>query len=348
MKERRTERLSAVRSIAKRTFDKVIDPFYAGGAAEAAFFLLLSLVPATILLAQLLHLFTLSMEAAHNLLGEYVTAEVYDLIAPLLDYNPRKSVTVLLVVLALWSGSQAVFTLMRIINRAYGVVPKTGNPVAWVVRERLRAIFTTLLVLVTMVFALYILVYGELIVRASLSYSNTFPGNEYTFSEVWYGARWVIAFILFFIMDYTILYILPRSGTIYSKYHAENRVDTAKNVFFAWLKNRRKASLKALPGSIFASVLMLIATWAYTVWVHYMAFGTMNILYGGLSSVIVLLIWFYVMSYILITGIQLNAACAEYEADRGSGAGEPDEPGAVVLVGEGDAANEADDGEAPS
>ena len=305
----------AAKSIAKSTFDKLIDPFYAGGAAEVAFFLLLSLVPATILLAQLLHLFTLSMEAAHNLLGEYVSEEVYALISPLLDYNPHKSVTALLIILSFWAGSQAVFTLMRITNRAYGLVPKTGNPVLWVITERLRAIPITLLVLVTMVFALYMLVYGEIIVRTSLSYSNDFLGNEYTFSEIWYGMRWVIAFLLFFMMVFTIYYILPRFGPAGKKYHSETRFDTVKNVFFAWLKNRRKASRIALPGTIFSAALMLIVTWVYTVWVHNMAFGNMNILYGSLSSVIVLLIWFYVIAYVLITGIQLNAAFTEYEGE---------------------------------
>ena len=306
----------AFKAIVTSTFKKLIEPFYAGGAAEVAFFLLLSLVPATILIAQLLHLFTLTMEAANNLLGVYVSEEVFNLISPLLNYSPRAGVTVLLIALAFWAGSNAVFTLMRITNRAYDVIPKTGNPVVWVVGERLRAILLTLLVLVTMIFALYILVYGEIIVRTSLSYSNNFLGYEYTFSEIWYGVRWVIAFVLFFFMVFSLYYILPRSGTDYSGHAGNGKLATIRNVFIVWLKNRRRASLNALPGSLFAAVSMLIATWIFTVYVRQTAFGAINILYGGLSSVAFLLFWFYVIGYILITGIQVNAAYQEYVSQR--------------------------------
>jgi uncharacterized BrkB/YihY/UPF0761 family membrane protein len=48
-----------------------------------------------------------------------------------------------------------------------------------------------------------------------------------------------------------------------------------------------------------------------------------NLLYGGLSTVVVMLLWFYIMSYIVITGIQVNAAVAEYKsADRQKNSGE--------------------------
>ena len=306
----------AVKSIGASTFKKLIDPFYAGGAAEVAFFLILSLVPATILIAQILHLFTITMEAAHNLLGVYVSGEVYDLVSPLLEYQPRASVTILLIALALWSGSNAIFTLMRITNRAYGVVPKKGNPVLWVTLERLRAILMMLLVIVTMIFALYILVYGELIVRTSLSYSNDFLGQEYTFSEVWYTVRWVIAFFLFFFMVFSLYYILPRSGTVYAEHAKGSLLHATKSVMAVWLENRRKGTLRALPGSLFSATIMLVATWVYTFYVRQTALGSFNILYGGLSSVVVLLLWLYAVAYILITGIQINAACLEYSMQR--------------------------------
>jgi len=35
-------------------------------------------------------------------------------------------------------------------------------------------------------------------------------------------------------------------------------------------------------------------------------FGRYDIIYGGLSSIIILLIWFYVISFILMLGIVIN------------------------------------------
>jgi membrane protein len=176
----------------------------------------------------------------------------------------------------------------------------------------------TVLVLVTLIFALYILIYGELIVETTLSYNNVFLGREYTFSEIWFGWRWIIALILFFFMSYSIYFILPRSGASKSENDSDSKRSAIKDVFSAWFRGRRVEMKRALPGSIFSAVAMLIATWIITLYMRNFqnfAFGTFSILYGGLSSVVVLLLWFYVIAFIVITGIQVNATCAELEAE---------------------------------
>jgi membrane protein len=297
--------------IGKASFKKIIDPFYIGGAAELAFWLLLSLVPATILLAQVLQLFTISMEAARNILIAYVSEEIIALVEPLLSYNPYKSLTIVLILLALFAGSSAVFTLMRVINRAYGLVPGEGNPIAWIVMERLRSLLVTLLVIITLVFALYILVFGELFVQAALSYNNVFLGRELTFSEVWYGVRWVIAFVLFLFTALTLYSIMPRARMAPEE-RASSRKHSVKVVLKAWAASRNRALRYALPGSVFAAVFMLVITGIYTQYTRHYTFENFTILYGGLSSVVVLLLWFYFMSYVVITGVQINAAFAEY------------------------------------
>jgi membrane protein len=67
-----------------------------------------------------------------------------------------------------------------------------------------------------------------------------------------------------------------------------------------------------IPGAIFAAVGMLIATWLYAFYIKLSSAGqNFNILYGGLASVVLLLVWFYVIAFVLIIGIQFNAAWAE-------------------------------------
>ena len=301
-----------IRKIAEGTIKKVIEPFYVGGAAELAFWLLLSLMPATILLAQLLQLFTLTMDAVKNMLGIYLTEEIQGLIVPLLQYTPRGGVTIFLILMALWAGSSAVFTLMRITNRAYGFLPKKGSPVTMVIIERLRSILLTLLILLTMIFTFYVVVFGELIIQAVITYNSIFLGNEYTFSEVWLVARWLIAFGLFFLMTYSIYNILPRAVPLKMEPVPRGSWPALRAAFKAWLVKYRIESRRAVPGSIFSAVSMLIVTWIYTIYIRNITNTHFNILYGGLSSVVVLLLWFYIISFIVIIGIQLNATWAEY------------------------------------
>jgi len=63
---------------------------------------------------------------------------------------------------------------MRISNYAYhGGLPYRNAIPGWI-RERLRAIFLTVVVLVALIAALALLVFGELIMKTSLSYANEY------------------------------------------------------------------------------------------------------------------------------------------------------------------------------
>lgn len=60
------------------------------------------------------------------------------------------------------------------------------------------------------------------------------------------------------------------------------------------------------PGSLLATILWLIATWAFGFYVH--DFGDYRALYGALGAVIILLLWLYLSAYILLLGAELNEA----------------------------------------
>ena len=294
-----------------------MDPFYVGGAAEVSFWLILSLVPFTIVLAQILNVFTLSVKAVTEVLKNYLPYNLFDMILPLLNYTPHSTVTALLILLALWSGSRAVFSLMRITNRAWkGDDDFSGtNIIVAYILKRLLAVLLTLILLITMIFALYILVFGETIVNVLLTYNDVFLGSNLSVSQVWYSVRWIIAYILFFFMVYAIYFILPNAEMSYASLVTKNKLESLKNVTCAWLKNRAHAARKVLPGAFAASVVMMLATWLYTLYLSRFAMKNFDFLYGSLTTIVVMLLWFYIVTYIIITGIQINAAASEWAAD---------------------------------
>jgi membrane protein len=246
-------------------------------------------------------------------IGSYLSEELVNVIVPLLDYKPHGTVSVLLIILALWAGSKALFAMMRITNYAYhGGAPFTNAFVGYI-RERIRAIFTIIIVLITLIFALNILVFGELFVQIALRYLNDFLNENYSFSEVWYTVRWIIAFILYFFMVSAIYYVLPNTRERYSNLLTRGKWKSFKRIVSAWMRNRKAMYKLILPGSLFSAVAMIAATWGYSYYMKHIAFVNFNILYGGLSSVIVMLLWLYVMSFILVIGIQINAAMWEYD-----------------------------------
>jgi membrane protein len=80
-----------------------------------------------------------------------------------------------------------------------------------------------------------------------------------------------------------------------------------------WWSNFRVVLNRIFPGSILAAAGMLIVTWMYSFYIRYVSRpgSNFNILYGGLSTIVLLLLWFYALSFVLIIGIQFNAAWAE-------------------------------------
>jgi uncharacterized BrkB/YihY/UPF0761 family membrane protein len=112
-------------------------------------------------------------------------------------------------------------------------------------------------------------------------------------------------------MVLAVYYMLPNRRTTFTRYIVKGVRQTLKNIVRAWRESSRATLRMILPGGVFASLGMLLATWLYALYIRNVASYNFNILYGGLSSVVLLLVWFYVLAFILILGIQLNAAWAE-------------------------------------
>jgi len=71
------------------------------------------------------------------------------------------------------------------------------------------------------------------------------------------------------------------------------------------------------PGAGIATVLLVLVSWALSLWVDRVA--TYETFYGAFGSVIVLVLWFYLSTIALVIGGFVNA-----ELERHSGAPEPE------------------------
>lgn len=319
MNEKFNSFIQRVERIIVMTVKKAMDPYFAGGAAEVAFYLLMSLVPTTILLAQILNLFKLSMDVVEGLITEYVNDDIAAILLRYFDNGTAStlSTSVVLIALAFWAGSKALFSLMRITNYAYLGGNPSKNPLTGYIKERARAIFTVLVILFTLVFAINIVIFGRVIVDAILTYLNGYLGGDYNVDEIWLDIRWILGFILYFFMVVSIYYLLPSSGKNYRKLIRRSKWKSIQLVIGAWLKHS-KATLKTIfPGSLFASIGMMVVTWGYSIYMGSFSKDNFNILYGGLSTVVVLLLWFYLLAYVLILGIQINSIWEESKFPKG-------------------------------
>lgn len=175
--------------------------------------------------------------------------------------------------LGIWTASSGIKAVIKAINRAYDYKEERG----FFKLKFLSMLFTiALLVLLTMVFLT--LVFGETI--GNLIFS--FLGIENIFVILWEYMRIIIP-LLYMILIFALLY----------KYSP-------------CIKNRSSIKLtETLPGAIFTTLGWMIISTLFSYYVN--NFGRYAITYGSLVGIILLLIWLFISSIIIILGGEINA-----------------------------------------
>ncbi|MDO4544946.1 MAG: YihY/virulence factor BrkB family protein [Bacillota bacterium] len=253
-------------------FKQFQDPYYQGFAAQISFYLLLSIVPIFLLITQILGFFDISLGSAIKMVEQYTGKEMSSMLERLFEFSSVGYGNIIFALIALWAGSRASFAIMRITNYTLTEGQSTGKNYFV---ERIRAIKTMIITISTIVFSLLILAYGKLILEAVLGILGINADNYV--DSIWMWLRWILGFALYFLMVSYNYYILP----------------TEKVPF-----------RKVLPGSIFASVGMLLVTVAYSKYANSLA--DYDLIYGALSSVVAIMFWFFFLAWVLCLGVLCN------------------------------------------
>lgn len=250
------------------------NPYYQGFAAQLSFYFLLSIVPILILISQILSMiFKHDLEDAVGWLMDYfgnspMAQQIEGLV--LGSGSGSGAMSIVFVVVAIWAASRAQFSLMRITNFTFTEGQSTGRGFIW---DRIRAMKTMAMILIIIIFAIVVLMYGNVILKLALKIF----GKEAAAGQIWLILRWPIAIVLYFFMISYIYYVLPSEKVKY------------KDI---------------IPGSVFAAVGLLLVTAIYSKYVASVA--NYNVLYGSLATIVALLFWFYFLAWVLGLGVLFN------------------------------------------
>lgn len=253
-------------------FKQFQDPFYQGFAAQISFYLVLSIVPTILLITQILGFFGISLESALSLIEEYTGKSMSGMLMSLFEFSSVGAGNIVFIVVALWAASRASFAIMRITNYTFTDGKTTGKGYF---AERFRAVKTMGITIITIVLSLVILAYGKLILTAIVAALGLDP--EIIVESTWLWLRWLLGFGLYFLMISYNYYILPTEKVKYRK---------------------------IIPGSIFASIGLLVVTGIYSRYTTSLA--DYDVLYGALSSVVAIMFWFYFLAWVLCLGVLCN------------------------------------------
>ena len=208
-----------------RQFD---DQYYAGFAAQIAYFFFMASVPMLIVLTQVLGIFDVSMDFIREWLELHLSTEMGSVLQRLFSASSTALSSFFMILLALWASSSLAFSLSRLTTYTISY----GRYRFSFFTERLKAIPIAALSILAVAVTLVGYVYGELIAKRILQ--NTYIEGLIS------GLKTPVLVMLFFIVILANYYLLPRI-----------RVPVAA----------------VLPGAIFATIGILIVTWCYSLYI---------------------------------------------------------------------------------
>ncbi len=270
IKKSHSDALARIKKMLILGIQQFRDPYYQGVAAQLAFFMFLSILPTFILLSQILGFFDLSLKSIEQFVDVNITGEGVDTLMHMLNYSPAGINSVFLAITAVWAASRVQFAMIRVTNYTLTDGDMTGEGY---VKDRLRSIKTILITVFTIAFSLIVLVYGPMLLKLSF---GRVVGAQIA-DAAWMALRWPLAAALYFLMISYNYYVLP---TVRVRFR------------------------DIVPGSIFASVGFLVVTYGYNIYTKLS--GSYNILYGSFSNIVVLMFWFWFISWVLCLGVTVN------------------------------------------
>ncbi|MEZ4503952.1 MAG: YihY/virulence factor BrkB family protein [Dehalococcoidia bacterium] len=269
---------AGVVEIGRRTFFQVRDDDVMGMAGEMAFRFLLALPPMLIFLAALASVVARwtgienptdrVMSELGNSLPQDASSLVRGQLQTILDQQSGQLLS-FGVIASLWAGSGGVRAVMKGMNRAYDI--EETRPI-W--RRYALTIALTALLAVAIIAAFTLVVAGRYLLESAAS-SVVETGWR---SRLIAFSRWPAAALILFL---GIAYVY--------------RVTPARKVPLKWVWE----------GAVLFVVGWLLATAALGIYVE--RFGSYSETYGTLGGVIVLMLWLYITSIVMLAGAELNA-----------------------------------------
>ena len=238
-------------------------------AASTAFFLFISLIPILYLVCSILPYVNITQEA----LRESIDAVLPGVIGMFLNsiiadvYGRSAGGISLAVLVMLWSAGKGMMALMRGLN-AVNEVEEEKNYFF----VRVIAATYTILLIAALVISMVFSGFGKFILKMLI---DSIPGGDMLYSvlgRIRFLYAWIVLTVLFM--------------TIYS-----------------YVPGRRQKFLMQLPGAFFTAIIWNGFSLGFSVYLEY--FGDFGV-YGSLATVVIVLLWLYCMSYIVMVGAHIN------------------------------------------
>lgn len=250
-------------------------------AAQAAFFLILSVFPFVILVLTFTRFLPVSQSDFIFVLKEILPNEIEAWVLTVLEEIMQNSGNTLMsfsIVVALWSAARGILSISNGLNSVYRTEESRNYFV-------LRGIATihTLIVAVALVVLLIVFVFGNSLYQIILVKIPFMNSIATLILSVRVAAGFALLFFMFVAM-------------------------------YKGLPNHKISLRQATPGALFSAISWIIVSFAFSIYVNH--FSNYSRVYGSVAGVAIAMVWIYMMMNLVLWGGELNEFIMEQYPDK--------------------------------
>lgn len=236
---------------------------------EIAYSIVLSLIPLVTLVGLIASRFSISMESVTTSLSKALPMQIVDIILPAFN-SPSFGVGISMVIgfIVASNGTSSIIVASNMLFKI-----EDGN----YLKRRIKALFMLIVLIALFFFVIVVMAFGNNLFSFlyDLIFDNEMPKILY---NIFLVIKWSIGIIVIYIMIKLVFAMAPEED-IPSK-----------------CMNK---------GALFTTLLWVIATVLYSAYIT--NFANYNLFYSSLASIVILMIWVYILSYTLVIGIAINS-----------------------------------------
>ena len=238
---------------------------------QLAFFLVISIIPLITLVITIGSGFGLPATSIKETLESVVPSNVIEYLVPTANSSMLSFNVIVFFAAAFILASNGTYSIINTSNEIYKV---KGNSE---IKKRAKAILMTIILVMLLLFLILVPAFGDVLVKLIIdSIHNDSASN--IIEGIYHILKYPISLFLIY-YNLKLLYTIAPDTKISSR--------------------------STIPGALFTTIMWLLSSKIYAFYVDY--FANYNVFYGGMSNILVLLIWVYILAYIFTLGMCFNA-----------------------------------------
>lgn len=260
-----------IKSYLKRILNLITRPEMKILPGQLAFFLVLAIFPLLTLFGYIGSQMISIVEPVINSISQLIPENVLQIVLPFIENSHISGNVMFFMIVGFILVSNGTYSIIITSNELYNIKNEDY------IKDRVKAFFMIILLMFLFIFIFVVLAYGNLILDKVMEF-DIFKSISNHIYFVFVLLKWPVAFVLIFWI-LKIIYTISPDEKISSKFMNK--------------------------GALFTTIGWIITTSVYSYYVSNIA--NYSLFYGSISGIIVMMIWIYILTYIFVMGIAINA-----------------------------------------